>query len=81
MIVQVWRAVFNISVLYLLFMVCLAFLNMAQIRMIFEWLDPSAMEAQQEVDTIEVRRSTSCLNTLLHYFERRFFSTQDSSIS
>jgi len=49
----IWRVVFGISVLYFLFMVFLAFLNMAQVRMVLEWLDPSVKGAQREVDMVE----------------------------
>ena len=35
-------------------MVFLAFLNMAQVRMVLEWLDPSVKGAQREVDMVEV---------------------------
>merc|ERR1739838_662276 len=49
----IWRVVFGISVMYFLFMVFLAFLNMQQVRMVLEWLDPSVKDAKREVDMVE----------------------------
>ena len=51
---QIWRVVFGISVMYFLFMVFLAFLNMEQVRMVLEWLDPTVKDAKREVDMVEV---------------------------
>ena len=50
----VWRVVFGISVLYFLFLVFLAFLNIEQARNVLDWIGPGVLGSKREVDMVEV---------------------------
>jgi len=49
----VWRVVFGISVLYFLFLVFLAFLNIEQARNVLDWIGPGVLGSKREVDMVE----------------------------
>lgn len=49
----IWRIFFGFSVLYLLFLVFILFLNLSQVRTIMYWVDPEVKHAKREVDLVE----------------------------
>lgn len=73
---QIWRIFFGFSVLYLLFLVFILFLNLNQVRSIMYWVDPEVKYAKREVDLVEVS------HILLHseVFARWYASNRSETV-